>query len=134
MWKLSPLLMLVLMASSSRIPVVGLKPTPCTATRTCYAVMNDGVGPNGGPLVIGSISASATNGRVTLSIAGTVYDSGIYAVYPMGLNLTNVRLTDSVGHQVVLSARYTHWTTLNQSGHDDYVQHWRLDRGTLTFL
>jgi hypothetical protein len=62
-----------------------------------------------------------------------LWDSGLYAVYPMPLNLDKVNLYDGAGHYVILSAQYTHWVTLNQSGHNYYVQHWRLDSGTILF-
>ena len=114
------------------ITVVHLGTTGCTATRICYTPVNDGVNPGGTPLVIDYLSASATYGRVTLSMNGVLWDSGMYAVYPMPEDFANVRLYDGAGHHVVLTANYTHWTTLNQSGHNFYVQHWRLDSGTLT--
>jgi hypothetical protein len=111
--------------------VVHLATTGCTASRIAYSVPNDGVNPDGTPLQIDYISASATYGRVTASINGVLWDSGLYAVYPMPLNLINVPLHDAAGHQLSLSASYTHWATLNRSGHNFYVQHWRLDSGTL---
>lgn len=110
---------------------VHLKLTSCTATRICYSVLNDGTNANGSPLVIDSISASATYGRVTLSMNGVLWDSGLYAVYPMSTSFADVPLYDATGHSVTLSASYTHWVTLNHSGHNYYVQHWRLDYGTL---
>ena len=92
---------------------------------------NNGVNPNGTPLVIDYISASATYGRVTMSMNGVLWDSGMYAVYPMPEDFANVILTDGAGNSVTLSVDYTHWTTLNHSGHNYYVQHWTLDDATL---
>ena len=120
--------------SAPNTPVkVSLKTTSCTATRIAYSVGNDGINANGTPMLIDYISASATYGRVTASINGVLWDSGLYAVYPMPLNLANVDMYDAAGDHMILDANYTHWVTLNHSGHNYYVQHWRLDSGTLVF-
>jgi len=124
---------LALVSGPTSPTTVELKATSCTASRICYSVPNNGFNSDGTPVVIDYISASATYGRVTASINGVLWDSGLYAVYPMLLDLKNVDLHDSTGHHVILSARYTHWVTLNQSGHNFYVQHWRLDSGTIFF-
>jgi hypothetical protein len=124
---------LVLLSDPNPATTVNLKMTSCTATRICYSVVNDGINADRTPLQVDYISASATYGRVTASLNGVLWDSGMYAVYPMPLNLTNVTLYDAAGHHVILNAQYTHWVTLNHSGHNYYVQHWRLDGGTIYF-
>jgi hypothetical protein len=133
MWKALLFFPLVLVSEPKPGTKVNLKVTSCTATRIAYAVGNDGINTDGTPVVIDYISAATSYGRVTATINGVMYDSGLYAVYPMPLNLTHVDLSDSAGNHVFLSANYTHWTTLNQSGHNYYVQHWRLDSGTIEF-
>ncbi len=134
MWKSLLLLPLLLSFSPKPAYTVNISTTGCTATRICYTPANDGIDVDGFPMVINYISASSSYGRVTASINGVLYDSGLYAVYPMPLNLKKVTLTNAFGDRIQLSANYTHWTTLNQSGHNYYVQHWRLDSGTITFL
>jgi hypothetical protein len=133
MSKVLIVLPLLLAANPKPQTIVDLKTTGCTATRICYSVGNDGLNSDGTPVVIDFISASSTYGRVTASINGVSWDSGLYAVYPMGLSFTHVDMQDAGGDHIFLSASYTHWTTLNHSGHNYYVQHWRLDSGTIEF-
>jgi hypothetical protein len=131
MWKCLLALPLVL---STGLPVsyhVGLKRTGCTATRIAYSVQNDGVNPDGSPMVVDTISVSNSYGRVTASINGVLFDSGLYAFSGAPLTISNIRLHDAAGNYVTFSGVYTHWTTLNTSGHNFYVQHWRLEQGSL---
>ena len=127
----------LLLLSVALIPgndvIVTLKTCPCTGTRIAYMVPNNGVNPDGSPMVIDYISVSNNYGRVTASINGVSYDSGLYAIYPVPLNIVGVQLHDSSNNLIAFSGQYTHWTTLNQSGHNFYVQHWRLDSGTITY-
>jgi hypothetical protein len=130
MWKFLIAVPLALATDPTPKTTVDLKAIGCTATRICYSVHTDGVNADGTPVVIDYISASASYGRVTLSLNGVLWDTGLYGVYPMPEDLTNVHLTDPAGRTMVLSIDYTHWVTLNHSGHNYYVQHWRLDSGS----
>ena len=127
MHKSLAILVLSMASLTANAEDITLSAEPCTATRICYNVPNDG------GLTIDYLTASAQYGRVIISIDGVTYDSGLYAVYPMPeLTLSNVRLYAGDGSMMTLNATYTHYSTLNHSGHNYWVQHWALDGGTVT--
>ena len=107
---------------------VQLLTTPTTTTGVSYNVRN-----NGG-LKIDWLSFSNSYGRVTLSLNGELYDSGLRAVSNPGGGFSNLRLTSPAGGVVYASANYRHWVTAVNSGRAHYhIQHWELLGGSLTF-
>ena len=103
-----------------------LLPSPCTGTQVCTNPANDA------GLDVDYVSVSGYYGRVLLSVAGVVYDSGPKAILPTGYtNISNLTLYALDGSSVIVNLAFTHWVTLNRSGHNYYVQHYYLDGGTV---
>ena len=104
---------------------VQLFDTPTTTTGVSYNVGNSG------GLKIDWLSFSNSYGRVTLSLNGVLYDSGLHAVTNPGSGFSNLKLTSASGGVVYASASYRHWVTKVNSGRAHYyIQHCELDGGT----
>ncbi len=77
--------------------VVELQPTGCTPTNICYNVNNDG------GLSIDYINYSARFARLTMSIGGVEYDSGVGAVQ----SLSWIPLYPPVGNVAYLTVSFS---------------------------
>ena len=108
--------------------VVNLLPTGCTGTCSCSTVNNDGTGPDGSPLSVEYLSYSTNYKRLTMSIEGKLWDSGLWAA----TSSTSIPLYDGMGGHITVSATFKRWATLHRSGHNYYVQHCALTGGTVS--
>ena len=109
---------------------INLMPTSCTGTCSCSAVNNDALAPDGSALSIEHFSYSTYYKRMTMSIEGKLWDSGLWAA----TSSTKVQLYDGLGGHITVTADFKRWSTLHRSGHNYYVQHCALTSGTVTGL
>ncbi len=91
-------LALLLAASAQAADVTIATPLVCTNTRVCFSPPNDA------GLAIDYLGMSSTYGRVTVSIAGDLYDSGLYAVPRGTQSVSALPLYDGAGHVIYATA------------------------------
>ena len=123
---IATVLLATLSFAAQAAETITLYPSSCTSTRQCSNVANSD---EQGVAHDVDLLASPSYTSIWLSIDGQVFTS------PTGGgsgNISAVVLTDAqTGEQVVLTVNFRHWTTVNRSGHNYYVQHWAIVDGTI---
>lgn len=118
-----PLIALALLAAlSAQAQTLTLTPQSCAPTCYCSGVQTDDPA-----VTLDYLNYSSGYKRLTLSLAGVTYDSGVGGAQ----NLSAVQLFDGLGDMLTASVAFRQWSTLNRSGHNYYVHHCALTGGSL---
>ncbi len=98
--------LLLLTAAHVEAATIALQDTPCTTTGVCLAPAP----------TVDYLTLSDTYGRVTISIAGEMYDSGLYAVVSPQEGFSNAVLYAADGTSVTVSATTSVYYTRTVAG------------------
>jgi hypothetical protein len=113
----------LLAALSAQAQTLTLTPQSCSGTCYCGGVQTD----DPATPVLDYLNYSASYKRLTLSIDGVTYDSGVGGAQ----NLSAVQLFDGLGDLMTASVAFLQTAKLNRSGHNYYIHHCQLVSGSL---
>jgi hypothetical protein len=121
--KKSLLAIALLAALSAQAQTLTLTPQGCSGTCYCSGVQTD----DPTTPVLDYLNYSSSYRRLTLSIDGVTYDSGVGGAQ----NLASVQLFDGLGDLITASVAFLQTAKLNRSGHNYYIHHCSLVSGSL---
>ncbi len=100
-----------------------LTDTLCGTNAVCHNVPNA----DGAPMDV--LQYDWAHGRVLVTMSGTLYDSGLYALQGTPMSWSSLPLWSAEGAQILLSAVFHTWRTC--SGRT-CLTHWELTGGEVT--